>query len=276
MARSGLVAVQRSDGTIYVGWRMLGTEPTPSRSTSNRDGVCVNETADRGFDELRGRPRRRRCDVRGLRRHRWFAGGALEAGATVWKQDCVTVPLRTPEGYRPNDASVGDLDGDGAYEVVLAPGGTQSGQCLTRMTDPPILEAYRLDGNVSLAINLGRNIREGAPLHSVHGLTISTATAEPKSRARPPTARPMEPVKSSATRTQLGQPRREDIGRPEFFHGLRRATGAALATADYIPPRGDIGGWGGIGATAATTTTAIASIACSPASPISMGPGRAW
>gem|GEM_PF-4746692 len=30
-------------------------------------------------------------------------------------------------------------------------------------TDPPILEAYKLDGTGLWRINLGRNIREGAP-----------------------------------------------------------------------------------------------------------------
>jgi rhamnogalacturonan endolyase len=27
--------------------------------------------------------------------------------------------LKTPEGYSPNDGSVGDLDGDGEYEIVV-------------------------------------------------------------------------------------------------------------------------------------------------------------
>ena len=31
----------------------------------------------------------------------------------------VAVPIQTPEGYTPNDASLGDLDGDGDYEIIL-------------------------------------------------------------------------------------------------------------------------------------------------------------
>src|SRR5690606_6517427 len=31
----------------------------------------------------------------------------------------VSVPLQTPAGYTPGDASIGDLDGDGRYEIVL-------------------------------------------------------------------------------------------------------------------------------------------------------------
>jgi rhamnogalacturonan endolyase len=34
---------------------------------------------------------------------------------------------------------------------------------------------------------------------------------------------------------------------PEFFTIFDGRTGAALATADYLPPRGDLGGWGGVG-----------------------------
>ena len=38
------------------------------------------------------------------------------------------------------------------------------------MTDPPILQAYKLDGTLLWTINLGKNIREGAALHAVYRL----------------------------------------------------------------------------------------------------------
>ena len=75
----------------------------------------------------------------------------------------LSIPLQTPEGYTPNDASVGDLDGDGDYEIVLQAGDAGAGT--TRRpasTGQPILEAYDLDGTLLWRIDLGRNIREGA------------------------------------------------------------------------------------------------------------------
>ena len=59
------------------------------------------------------------------------------------------------------DASVGDLDGDGEYEIVVHKVGrrdnSQDGE-----TTEPIFDAYRLDGTRLWRINLGKNIREGA------------------------------------------------------------------------------------------------------------------
>ncbi|HNY77827.1 MAG: rhamnogalacturonan lyase [Sedimentisphaerales bacterium] len=242
----GLVAVQRSDGTVYVGWRMLGTEPDSIAFNVYRDGVRVNETPiadstnfvdDRGAGDATYAV----CAI--------FDGSqaAPSKPATVWKQDYVTVPLRTPEGYRPNDASVGDLDGDGAYEVVLHQAGRSRDNASRGMTDPPILEAYRLDGTFLWRINLGRNIREGA-----HYTQFMVYDLDGDGRAE--VACKTADGTTDGTGKVIGDPNANWVNRdgkildgPEFFTVFDGQTGAALATADYIPPRGDIGGWGGIG-----------------------------
>ena len=65
--------------------------------------------------------------------------------------------------YSPGDASVGDLDGDGQYEIVLkwdpsnARDNAQDGY-----TADVILDAYELDGRQLWRIDLGKNIRAGA------------------------------------------------------------------------------------------------------------------
>lgn len=69
--------------------------------------------------------------------------------------------------YMPNDASVGDLDGDGEYEIVLK---RQIGNFAC--SQPGIsggtnhLEAYKLDGKRLWQIDVGPNIREGAQYFS--------------------------------------------------------------------------------------------------------------
>jgi hypothetical protein len=65
--------------------------------------------------------------------------------------------------YTPGDATTGDLDGDGSYELILkwdpsgAKDSSQSG-----FTAPAIIDAYRLDGTLLWRVDVGYNIRAGA------------------------------------------------------------------------------------------------------------------
>ncbi len=70
--------------------------------------------------------------------------------------------LTKSPGFTPNDVSVGDLDGDGEYEIVLHQAGRGRDNPSNGFTDPPIFQAYKLDGALLWTINLGKNIREGA------------------------------------------------------------------------------------------------------------------
>jgi hypothetical protein len=72
----------------------------------------------------------------------------------------------TPPGsftYEANDASVGDLDGDGQYEIVLKWNPTNAkDNAHAGYTGNTIIDAYKLDGKRLWRIDLGRNIRSGA------------------------------------------------------------------------------------------------------------------
>lgn len=74
----------------------------------------------------------------------------------------LSIPLVPLDGYSANDGSIGDLDGDGEFEIVVHRTGRAKDNSQSGPTDPPILEAYRLDGRRLWRINLGVNIREGA------------------------------------------------------------------------------------------------------------------
>lgn len=71
--------------------------------------------------------------------------------------------IAAPPTYSPNDASVGDLDGDGEWEIVLkwdpsnAKDASNSGA-----TGRVFIDAYKLDGTQLWRIDLGKNIRAGA------------------------------------------------------------------------------------------------------------------
>ena len=74
---------------------------------------------------------------------------------------------QTPSGetytYTPGDAIVGDLDGDGRYEIVLKwdPSNAHD-NAHTGYTGNVLLDAYSLDGEQLWRIDLGPNIRAGA------------------------------------------------------------------------------------------------------------------
>jgi rhamnogalacturonan endolyase len=242
----GVVAVQTTDETVYVGWRMLGTEPESIAFNVYRDGQRVNVepiTDSTNFVDEHGSPDATytvRAVIDG-------AEGPHSAPAAVWAQNYLTVPLQTPQGYRPNDASVGDLTGDGVYEIVLHQVGRSRDNASRGMTDPPILEAYRLDGTLLWRINLGRNIREGA-----HYTQFMVYDLDGDGRAE--VACKTADGTVDGTGKVIGDPNANWVNRdgkildgPEFFTIFDGRTGAALATTDYIPPRGDVGGWGGIG-----------------------------
>ncbi len=52
-----------------------------------------------------------------------------------------SIPLKTPQGYTPNDASVADLDGDGEYEIILHQTGRSKDNSQKGETDPPIIQS---------------------------------------------------------------------------------------------------------------------------------------
>lgn len=242
----GVVAVQQTDGTVYVGWRMLGTEPDSIAFNVYRDGTRVNAQPITDSTNV--------VDAKGAGDATYTVRAIIDGSelppsksASVWPQNYLSVPLQTPRGYRPNDASAGDLDGDGAYEIVIHQAGRSRDNASRGMTDPPILEAYRLDGTLLWRINLGRNIREGA--HYTQFM-VYDLDGDGKAEVACKTA---DGTVDGAGKL-IGNPDVDWVNQdgkildgPEFFTIFDGQTGAALATADYIPPRGDVSGWGGVG-----------------------------
>jgi rhamnogalacturonan endolyase len=168
----GVVAVRFEEQKVFVGWRLLGTDPENIvfnlyRSANGAKPVKVNATPiaeatsyiDTGVDFTKANSYFVRPVVNG-REQKESTRFTLPANVPV--RQYLSVPLKTPEGYTPNDASVGDLDGDGEYELVVHQVGRGRDNSQAGTTTEPILEAYKLDGTLLWRINLGRNIREGA------------------------------------------------------------------------------------------------------------------
>ncbi|MFJ1580231.1 rhamnogalacturonan lyase [Streptomyces sp. NPDC088182] len=158
----------------------------------------------------------------------------------------VSVPAAGPDHtYEANDASVGDLDGDGDLDLVLkwqptnAKDNSQSG-----VTGNTILDGYTLQGQRLWRIDLGRNIRSGA-----HYTQFQVFDYDGDGRA--------EVAMKTADGTVDGTGRaigdasadhRNSSGYvlegPEFLTVFDGRTGAARSTVDHVPPRGSVASWG--------------------------------
>ncbi|GAA2097352.1 rhamnogalacturonan lyase [Kitasatospora saccharophila] len=248
----GLVSVRSGTGNL-VSWRWLATDPDGVAFNVYRDGAKVNSapltTATDYLDG--GAPAGASYTVRAV------VGGVEQAAspASVGFADGYRdVPISPPPGgsnasgsytYEANDASVGDLDGDGQYEFVLkwnptdAKDNSQSGY-----TGDTYLDAYELDGTRLWRIDLGRNIRSGAhytqfQVYDYDGdgraeVAVKTADGTVDGTGR---------TLGSATadyRNSSGYV----LSGPEFLTVFDGRSGAALQTVDYDPPRGTVSAWG--------------------------------
>ena len=90
-----------------------------------------------------------------------------------WTDLYKSLPIHRPEGgtapdgrvytYSPNDCSVGDVDGDGEYELIVKWDPSNShDNSHDGYTGDVIFDCYKLDGTQLWRINLGKNIRAGA------------------------------------------------------------------------------------------------------------------
>ncbi len=239
----GAVAVDLGEGRIYVGWRLLGTDPNNITFNVYRDNTRVNNGPIKDSTNIvdnngiEGAAYIVRAVVNGLE-------GEPSAPAKVWSQNYLSIPLQTPQSYAPNDASVGDLDGDGQFEVVLHQVGRGRDNAQSGVTTEPILEAYKLDGTFLWRINLGRNIREGA--HYTQFM-VYDLDGDGKAEVACKTADGTIDGKGKV----IGDPNADYrnsggyiLQGPEYLTIFDGQTGAELFTTDYIPPRGNVSDWG--------------------------------
>ncbi|GAB2871456.1 rhamnogalacturonan lyase [Streptomyces mayteni] len=247
------VAVQTEDG-IFVGWRMLGLDPESVSFHVYRDGERITRRPISGatsFTDRHGTADSvyQVAVVRGSRQ------AERTARFGVWAEQYREIPVnRPPDGvtpsgasysYRLNDASVGDLDGDGRYEIVQKwePSNAQDNS-RSGYTGNVYLDAYTLDGEQLWRIDLGPNIRAGA--HYTQ-LMVYDLDGDGRSEVAVKTA----DGTVDGTGTVLGDPTADHrnaagyvLAGPEYLTVFDGESGAAVDTVDYTPPRGDTCSWG--------------------------------
>jgi len=166
----GLIAI-KSNNQVYVGWRLLGTDPSDIAFNLYRGNKKLNKTPiDKFTNFVDENPSGENYDIRTVIKGKERKD---KESAVLRAEPYISVPLSIPAGgktpageeytYRANDASVGDLDGDGEYEIILkwdpsnAKDNSQKGY-----TGNVYLDAYKMNGKPLWRIDLGRNIRTGA------------------------------------------------------------------------------------------------------------------
>ncbi|MEH7117327.1 hypothetical protein V7128_07880 [Neobacillus vireti] len=250
----GLVAVKVENG-VYVGWRMLGTDPEGVSFNIYRDGQKVNKeplTSSTNYLDQNG-TKDSKYNIRAV--YNGKEEPLAEASATVWGQHYYDLPIQKPEGgttpdgksytYSANDASVGDVDGDGQYEIILkwypsnAKDNSQSGY-----TGNTYVDAYKFDGTRLWRIDLGKNIRSGA--HYTQ-MMVYDLDGDGKAEVAMKTADGTIDGQGTLIGDAKADYRNSSgyvLSGPEFLTIFDGLTGKALTTTDYDPPRGNVADWG--------------------------------
>ncbi len=247
----GLISLRSGSGN-FVSWRMLGTEPSSVSYRLYRGTTLVATQSHTNFFDngaAQGSPYTVRAVINGVE------GPASESALQIGSTGYLDVPIQVPPGgttpageaytYSANDASVGDLDGDGQYEIVVkwdpsnAKDNSQSGY-----TGNVYVDAYRLNGQRLWRIDLGRNIRAGA-----HYTQFQVYDYDGDGRAE--VAMKTADATVSGTGQVIGNGSADHrnssgyvLAGPEFLTMFDGLNGSIRSTVNYNPPRGTVSSWG--------------------------------
>ena len=256
----GLVAVKVSNG-VFLSWRVLGTDPTGLGFNVYRGTTKVNTDVITGATNL--------VDAAGTTSSTYSVRPVLNGveqavggTATTWASQTLKIALDRPAGgttpaneaftYSPSDIAVGDLDGDGSWDLVVkwdpsnSKDNSQSGY-----TGNVILDGYTLAGKKLWRIDLGKNIRAGA--HYTQ-MVVADFDGDGKAELVCKTA----PGTKDGTGTFLSKgPAASDNDASDFRNSsgfvttgaehltvFRGTDGKELATVAYNPGRDPANGWG--------------------------------
>lgn len=277
----GLICVRDGD-SVVISWRLLAEDTDHTAFNVYCNNKKLNKSPLTKSTFIKAKAEKQTATYRvttvddGTESHRKDDTFTLQQTA---QDSYISIPLQrpaegvTPNGqryrYSANDASVGDVDGDGEYEIILkwdpsnAHDNSHEGY-----TGNVYLDCYKIGNNPPSSshqlwrIDLGKNIRAGA-----HYTQFMVYDLDGDGRA--------EVVCKTADGTRDGQgtvigdstvdyridqeidkeiegkdirSRQRISGRilqgPEYLTVFSGLTGEALCTVDYVPGRGNVSSWG--------------------------------
>ena len=257
----GVVVVAGQSGGRFVSWRLLATDPAGITFDVVRDGTVVasNLTTATSFLDSGGSTTSTYQVVA-------RAGGQVvetSAANHSWADLYTSLQLDRPDGgtttsgdytYTPNDMSVGDVDGDGQYELFVKwDPSNSSDNASGAFTGNCIIDCYRLDGTRLWRVDLGSNIRSGAHytqfmVYDFDGdgraeMMCKTAPGSLDGQGNYVTAAATETAITGADNTASyittsdGKSKGMILSGPEYLTVFNGLTGAAQHTIWYNPNR---------------------------------------
>jgi len=255
----GMVAVRLPSGSVFLSWRLLGAESESSvfnlyRIVKGAPAVRINPKpivqATNFVDESV-------LVEEGATYFLRKVDGEIETDESqpvpVWASNYLEIPIQSIPEYRPGDASIGDLDGDGDLEVVLHQISKGRDNSHAGVTGTPILDAYDFDGRHLWRIDLGKNIREGEHytqfmVYDLDGDGRAELVCKTGDGSADGGGKVIGDPKKDWRHLEEGSRLHGRIlAGPEYLTVFDGLTGRALSTVDYVPGREPMEGWGGIG-----------------------------
>ncbi|MGY5355395.1 rhamnogalacturonan lyase family protein [Wenyingzhuangia sp. IMCC45467] len=262
----GLIATQKASNQVFLSWRLLGTDPSNIAFNVYRGNVKVNTdpiTNSTNFIDFTSGG----VAVYTVKPMIDGVEGEASKAVAVWEDNQITIPLQIPPGnttapgdhqeesgwvyypegldytYTANDASVGDMDGDGEYEIVLKWSPTVVNHNAGGINGQQIFDCYRLDGTLLWRINLGNNVNSGPHMNQFAVYDFDgDGKAEVALRTADGTVDGVGNV--------IGDPNADYRNRsgwiqegPAWLTIFNGITGAAMASVPYEPNRGHKDDW---------------------------------
>jgi len=248
----GLVAVKNGN-SVFISWRFLATDDPKYKFNVYKNGtqkinllpIAISTNVVDNSNALVSDSYTVRTILNGVEID---TSEAVNPWPTIYK----TIPLNRPASgtnasgaysYTPNDCSVGDLDGDGQYEIVLKWDPTNSkDNSQSGYTGNVYLDAYEMNGTFLWRIDLGVNIRAGAHytqfmVYDLDGDGIAEVACKTAPGTKDGTGKYVLMNNDVATRDYRNSSGYILSG-PEYLTVFDGQTGAEINTVAYNPPRG--------------------------------------
>ena len=266
----GVVAFRESPSDVCLSWRYLSSDATQTSFNIYRDDKKIaNVPADAGtfyrdtYDGTGKAVYEVRPVVDGKELTDKRGTYVLPANAPV---GYLEIPMDkpangvTPAGdtytYSASDSSIGDVDGDGEYELIVKWDPSNShDNAHDGYTGNVLFDCYRLNGEKLWRIDLGHNVRAGAHytqfmVFDLDGdgraevvMKTSDGTIDGKGKViGDADADYREKGVPGKGKTPVNQGR--ILTGNEYLTVFNGLTGAAMHTIDYIPARGNLSDWG--------------------------------
>ncbi len=256
----GVVAVRKSSSEVFVTWRYLSEDSRGTAFNIYRDGIKLNNepVKDVTWFKDSGNPNSSAAvyEVRPVKKGK--------SGSFTLPQNAplgyipikleAPAPQTMPDGevavYSPNDCSIGDVDGDGEYEIFLKWDPSNShDNAHSGYTGSVFIDCIKLNGERLWRVDLGRNIRAGAHytqmmVYDLDGdgcaeMVVKTSDGTVDGTGKV-IGNPDADYRDSSSERLTGK----ILSGNEYLTIFNGRTGAAMQTIDYLPGRGENGSWG--------------------------------